>query len=472
MTCLYRINEFMEYSTFVSFRKQFFHKKSKEFLEESESDLKYYDRNIKNDNPDCLEHAVDLYGRKAETLILLKQFDEANKCLNKIIEYNYPKFNLRAYFLKGFISYILKDYNDALKNYIVALYQSANSLEEYWIKDIFKEIRITNNQLYGYENGLHKAIEQIKLFLEKHPETTTRYFAKYEIANINYLLNKKQAMKEFNSLLEDLKHINKEDDIDCYIGGSLAAKCFIGKIKCCLNSLRNKKLTKDKENQLVEEIEKSFELLDKHFIEKTDKSYSGRIYFPFAKFNIVVYRLKHSYYKLLNKETDFYNKAMQLFREKKLKRFCFSLTKEQLNKFIRKYKCSHETYKKSFENLLFNNNIDATYFKEIDTLWNVSFTKAEIEDLAINTFPRTNNYVEKYKYLLNKYIPNLNNHIFNFENKKPICFFISFGFTLDFIKYLIEEKKLDYKKDKDEILKASIHNGKDYNEYLKNKMCN
>ena len=76
---LYKINEFVEYNTFISFRKQFFHKKSKEFFEESENDLKYCDRNIENYDPDCPEHTVELYVEKAEMLVLLKQFDEANK---------------------------------------------------------------------------------------------------------------------------------------------------------------------------------------------------------------------------------------------------------------------------------------------------------------------------------------------------------------------------------------------------------
>ena len=42
---------------------------------------------------------------------------------------------------------------------------------------------------------------------------------------------------------------------------------------------------------------------------------------------------------------------MQLFREKTLKRFCFSLSKESLDKFIKKYNCSVATYKQCLENL-------------------------------------------------------------------------------------------------------------------------
>lgn len=402
---LYTINEYKENSNYISFRKQYFHIKNKDFIDNNEKTLKDYDEEInyviKHPDPDYLHKIISPYISKAETLILLKNFEEANKCLDIIIKYNYPQGKERAYFLKGFISYISKDYNNALTNYIVALYQKPDLLQ-----DLYKEIKLTNNQLYGYEEGLNKTIEQIKLFLEKHPETETKSFAKYEIANINYLINKKQALKEFDAVLEDIK-LTKKGDIYCYKGGSLAAKCLIGKIKCCLYVLRNKKFTKEKKEQLVEEIEISFKLLDKHFIEKTDYTYSGKKYFPFTEFNIIVYRLKHSYYKLLNKENDFYNRAMQIFKEKRLKRFCFSLPKEKLDKFITKYNCSVETYKKCLENLLFNNNIDIQYFKKIDNIWNISFTKQEVEDFAINTFDRTTNYIEKYKYLLDKYIPNL-----------------------------------------------------------------
>ena len=45
---LYRINEYVEYSNFISFRKQFFHKKGKEFLEKSEENLKNYDERNRN----------------------------------------------------------------------------------------------------------------------------------------------------------------------------------------------------------------------------------------------------------------------------------------------------------------------------------------------------------------------------------------------------------------------------------------
>ena len=151
---------------------------------------------------------------------------------------------------------------------------------------------------------------------------------------------------------------------------------------------------------------------------------NNKIYFPFAKFNIVVvYRPKYFYYKLLNKETDFYNKSMQLFREKRLKRFCFNLSKESLDKFIKKYSCSSETYKKCLENMLFNDNIDVQYFKETDGIWNITFTKQEVENFTMNTFDRTNNYVEKYKYLLDKYIQNLKEYTFDFCDYKPMEFF-------------------------------------------------
>ncbi len=469
MGYLYRLNEYIEYNYFISFRKQFFHKKSKEFLEESKDNLKRYDERIENFDFGCPERTIETYITKAEDFILLKQFDEANKCLDVVIKDNNLKYNLRAYFLKGFISYILKDYKNALTNYFVALYQITDSVEQDWIKDILKEIRIANIELYGYKEGLNKTIEQFNIFLEKYPKTSAVYIIKYEIAQINYLINKKQALKEFDSLLEDFKFINKEGDIIGYKGGDFAANCLIGKIKCCLYLLRNEKLTKGKKEQFVEEIEKSFELLDKVFIEKIDYTYSGKKYFPFAKFNIVVYHLKYFYYKLLNRETDFYNKSMQLFRERRLKRFCFSLPKENLDKFIKKYKCSQETYKKCLENLLFNDNIDVQYFKETDGIWNISFTKQEVENFAINTFDRTTNYIEKYKYLLDKYIPNLNEHTFNFEKEKAIEFFLAFGFPLDFIKYLIEEKKVDYKQENiDEMLKSALYmGGKGYNEYLK-----
>ena len=464
---LYRINEYVEYSNFISFRKQFFHKKGKEFLEKSEENLKNYDKRIANYDPGFPESPVEVYIKKAEDLILLKNFEEATKCLDTVIKYNYPQFNVRAYFLKGFIAYILKDYKNALTNYVVALYQITQWAEQYWIEDILKEIRITNKQLYGYENGLKKTIEQLNLFLEKHPEISVSYIVKCEIAKINYLINKKQALKEFDAILEETKLTNKEGNNVIYKGGENPVSLFIGKIKCCLYNLKNKKFTKEKKEQLVKETEKAFELLDKVFIEKTDYNYSGKKYFPFAKFNIVVYRLKHIYYKLLNKETDFYDKSMQLFREKRLKMFCFCLPKEKLDKFIKKYKCSTETYKISFENLLLNSNIDATYFKKVDNIWNVAFTKDEIEDLVINTFDKTNIYAEKYKYLLNKYIPDLNNHTFKFDDLKPISFFMTWAFPIDFIKYLVEEKKIDYKQDIDNILKNSLYNGEGYNEYLK-----
>ena len=153
---LYRIDEYVEYSNFISFRKQYFHKKGKEFLEESEKNLKHYDERIANYDPECPERTIEIYIKKAEDLILLKNFEEATKCLDTVIKYNYPQFNVRAYFLKGFISYILKDYKNALTNYVVALYQIIPSVEQYWIEDILKEIRITNKQLYGYEDGLKK----------------------------------------------------------------------------------------------------------------------------------------------------------------------------------------------------------------------------------------------------------------------------------------------------------------------------
>ena len=469
MAYLCTINEYVEYSNFISFRKQFFHKKGKEFLKESEENLKYYDERIANYDSGRPEHTIELYIKKAEDLILLKSFEEATKCLDTVIKYNYPQYNVRAYFLKGFVSYILKDYTNALTNYVVALYQITHSIEQYWINDILKEIRITNKQLYGYKDGLNKTIEQLNSFLKKNPENSACYIAKYEIAKINYLINKKQALKDFDSILEETKFVNEEGNIVSYKDGEIPACSFIGKIKCCLDILKNKKLTKGKKEQLVEEIEKSFELLDKHFIEKTGKLPSGKKYFPFAKFNIIVYRLKYFYYKLLNKETDFYNKSMQLFREKRLKRFCFSLPKEKLDKFIKKYSCSSEIYKKSLENLLFNDNIDVQYFKEIDGIWNITFTKQEVENFAINTFDRKTNYVEKYKYLLDKYIPNLNEHTFNFEDAKAIEFFLAFGFPLDFIKYLVKERGVDYKKENiDEILKSALYmGGKGYNEYLK-----
>lgn len=485
MVWLYRINEFMEYSNFISFRKQYFHKKGKEFLDESEKNLKYYDERIANYDPGCPERPIELYILKAEDLILLKNFEEATKCLDTIIEYNHPYGNVRAYFLKGFIAYILKDYKNALTNYVVGLYQIANSVEQdwvkdivkerrireeqAWIKDILKEIRITNKQLYGYEEGLNKTIEQFNIFLEKYPKTSALYIVKYEIAKINYLVNKKQALKEFDAILKEAQLINKEGNVVSYKGGEIPACSFIGKIKCYLYILKNKKLTKEKRNQIIEETEKSFELLDKHFIEKTDKLYSGKRYFPFAKFNIIVYRLKHIYYKLLNNKTDFYNKTAQLFKEERLKRFCFSLPKEKLDKFIKKYGCSGETYKQCLENLLFNDNIDVQYFKKTDAVWNITFTKQEVENFAINTFDRTINYVEKYKYLLDKYIPNLKEYTCYFCDYKPIEFFLNFGFPLDFIKYLIEEKGVDYKKENmDEVLKSALYmGGKGYNEYLK-----
>lgn len=464
----YTLNEYMEYdNSYLNFRKQYFHTKNKEFIDNSEKILKDYDEEINYaiKDPDYPREMIIPYIRKAETLILLKNFEEANKCLDIIIKYNYPQGNVRAYFLKGFISYISKDYNNALKNYIVALYQITDSIELSWIKDILKEISIINIKLYEYEEGLNKTTEQINLFLEKHSTISVQYV----LANIIYHINKTQALKEFDAVLEDLKFINEDGDIHCYKGGSLAAKCLTGKIKCCLYLLRNEKLTKEKKEQLVEETENSFELLDKHFIEKTAYTFSGKKYFPFAEFNIVVYRLKHIYYKLLNKENDFYNKAMQLFKEKRLKRFCFSLPKEKLDKFVKKYNCSVEIYKICLENLLFNNNIDVQYFKKIDNSWNVPFTKQEIEDFAIKTFDRTTNYTEKYKYLLDKYIPNLNEHTFNYEKDKPIEFFLAFGFPLQFIKYLVEEKKVDYKQENvDEILKSAFYmGGKGYNEYLK-----
>ena len=464
---LYRINEYMEYDNFISFRKEYFHKKNKDFIKILEDYDEKAENAKKNDDPEYQYGNIRTCINDAEDLILLKNFEEATKCLDTVIKYNYPQLNVRAYFLKGFISYISKDYKNALTNYVVALYQITLSAEQYWLEDILKEIRITNKQLYGYKEGLNKTIEQLKLWLEKNPETYVRYILKYEIAEIKYLINKKQGLKEFDAILEDTKVINKEGNIVCYKGGEIAACSFIGKIKHCLDILKNKKLIKEKREQLVKETEKAFELLDKHFIEETDKIGSDKRYFPFAKFNIIVYRLKYFYYKLLNKETDFYNKAMQLFREKRLKKFCFSLSKESLDKFIKKYSYSGETYKQCLENLLFNDNIDVEYFKEIDSIWNISFTKQEVEDFAINTFDRTTNYIEKYKYLLDKYIPNLKEYIFDFCDYKPIEFFLNFGFPLDFIKYLIEEKKVDYKQDKDKILKAAIYMGKGYNEYLK-----
>ncbi|MBR3627536.1 MAG: hypothetical protein IKN42_01665 [Elusimicrobia bacterium] len=467
---LYRINEYVEYSNFISFRKKFFHVKNKDFVNNSKKILKEKDEDINysisHKDTNFPNQIVDLYIKKAEDLILLKQFAEATKCLDTIIKYNYPQFNVRAYFLKGFISYILKDYKNALTNYVVALYQTTDSVED-WIKDILKEIRITNKQLYGYEEGFKKTIEQLNLFLEKHPETSVSYITKCEIAKINYLINKKQALKEFDAILEKTKLTSIESNNVIYKGGENPVSLFIGKIKCCLYNLKNKKFTKEKKEQLVKEIEKAFELLDKVFIEKTDYTYSGKKYFPFAKFNIVVYRLKYFYYKLLNKETDFYNKSMQLFREKTLKRFCFSLSKESLDKFIKKYNCSVATYKQCLENLFFNDNIDVEYFKETDGIWNISFTKQEVEDFAMALFDKTINYVEKYKYLLDKYIPNLKEYTFDFCDYKPMEFFLNFEFPLHFIKYLVKEKKVDYKQEKGKILKASIYLGKGYNEYLK-----
>ena len=469
MAYLYRIDEYVEYSNFISFRKQFFHKKGKEFLEKSEENLKNYAERIANYDPGFPESPIEVYIKKAEDLILLKNFEEATKCLDTVIKYNYTQFNVRAYFLKGFISCILKDYKNALTNYVVALYQITQWAEQYWIEDILKEIRITNKQLYGYEDGLKKTIEQLNLFLEKHPEISVSYIVKCEIAKINYLINNKQALKEFDAILEETKLTNKEGNNVIYKGGEKPVSLFIGKIKCCLYNLKNKKLTKEKKEQLVKEIEKAFELLDKVFIEKTDYNYSGKKYFPFAKFNIIVYRLKHIYYKLLNKETDFYNKSMQLFKEKRFKRFCFSLPKEKLDKFVKKYSCSGEIYKKCLENLLFNDNIDVEYFKETDDIWNITFTKQEVENFAMALFDITTNYIEKYKYLLDKYIQNLKEYTFDFGDYKPIEFFLSFGFPLDFIKYLVEEKEVDYKKENiDEMLKSALYmGGKGYNEYLK-----
>ena len=71
------------------------------------------------------------------------------------------------------------------------------------------------------------------------------------------------------------------------------------------------------------------------------------------------------------------------------------------------------------------------------------------------------------KYLLDKYIPNLKEYTFDFCDYKPMEFFLNFEFPLDFIKYLVKEKKADYKQEKSKILKASIYMGKGYNEYLK-----
>ena len=169
--------------------------------------------------------------------------------------------------------------------------------EQDCIKDILKGIRITNKLLYGCEKGLNKTIEQLKLFLEKHSKTSARYIAKYEIAKINYLINKKQALKDCESLLEETKLTNKEGNIVSYKGGEIPACSLIGKIKCCLYNLKSKENTKEKKKQLVEETENSFELLDKLFIEKSEELLSGKKYFPFAKFNIIAYRLKYIYSK-------------------------------------------------------------------------------------------------------------------------------------------------------------------------------
>ena len=73
--------------------------------------------------------------------------------------------------------------------------------------------------------------------------------------------------------------------------------------------------------------------------------------------------------------------------------------------------------------MLFNDNIDVQYFKETDGIWNITFTKQEGENFTMNTFDRTNNYVEKYKYLLDKYIQNLKEYTFHFCDYKPIDFF-------------------------------------------------
>ena len=103
MGYLYRLNEYIEYNYFISFRKEYFHTKSKQFLEESKDNLKRYDETISNFDFGCPERTIETYITKTEDLILLKQFEEANKCLDVVIKNNNLKYNLRAYFLKGFI---------------------------------------------------------------------------------------------------------------------------------------------------------------------------------------------------------------------------------------------------------------------------------------------------------------------------------------------------------------------------------
>ena len=88
MSYLYTINEYVEYSNFISFRKQYFHKKSKEFLEGSEKNLKHYDERVANFDPDCLERTFELYVKKAEELLSGKKY------------FPFAKFNIIAYRLK------------------------------------------------------------------------------------------------------------------------------------------------------------------------------------------------------------------------------------------------------------------------------------------------------------------------------------------------------------------------------------
>ena len=106
MAYLYRINEYLEHDNFISFRKQFFHKKNKDFVKILEDDDEETEDLKKYDDPNYQYGKIRTYIRDAEDFILLKNFEEATKCLDPIIEYNQPHGNVRAYFLKGFMSYI------------------------------------------------------------------------------------------------------------------------------------------------------------------------------------------------------------------------------------------------------------------------------------------------------------------------------------------------------------------------------
>ncbi len=425
-----------------NYRKKYLRNKyDKNFLKENKLKIKEADEEIKNKFSGSRDKAL-AYLNKARYLMLFNKFNEVLRCF-KSAEDNIDIFRREddsyeeIYFLKGFIKSIQKDYKGALEEYDKAkkLY-TRNYLCE---GKICNEIAIANRKLYGFIEGNRKTVEYFDKVLNYLPDD---YWSLNFRALANYFIDVRKSIKDWTQLIE------KNYDRD------LNAQWRLARIKCNLKIWQTENINKQKE--IVDDFEKA----EKELTDREEQ--------------IVFYYYKSLFYKLINeyvKAKKCRRVAKELYRMKFVSDICRHSSKEQVKKILSKIEILKDYQEEILYALFTNENINLEDFKHLYRKYNLKFSnKNHIYELFYRNryFVETENKTiseDKLKYIINENIKDLNKWEDKFkvsgkEKEQKLNMFeyaLLYKTSRDFFKYLIEERHINYKKEKN-ILKRLLLN--------------